>query len=122
MTMTSFAVNTKFSSKQNVLVLATTNPILGVTKDDGKSKAAITNFYDYNKPGTDIVDQKMGKYSFELKSSKWTVAAFSCILDIAHVNDPTLSILNNNKTQKTHKSSLKLGIKDIFKNVTFSLL
>ena len=61
MTMTSFAVNTKFSGKQNVLVLATTNPILGVTKDDGKSKAAIIKFYDYNKGGTDKVDQKMGK-------------------------------------------------------------
>ena len=38
MTMTSYVTNTKSSGKQNVLVLATTNTILGVTKDDGKSK------------------------------------------------------------------------------------
>ena len=38
MTMTSYVTNTKSSGKQNVLVLATTNTILGVTKGDGKSK------------------------------------------------------------------------------------
>ena len=119
MTMTSLTVNTRTSGKQNVLVLATTNPIVGGTKDSSKSKAAYIKFCDYNRGCTDIVNEKMGKYSFEPKSSKWTVAAFSYILDIAHVNAPTLSILNSNKTQKIHKAPLKLGIKDIFKNVTF---
>ena len=49
MTMTSYVVNTKSSGKLNVLVLATANPILGVTKDDGKNKPAIIKFYDYTK-------------------------------------------------------------------------
>ena len=49
MTMTSYVVNTKSSGKRNVLMLATTDPILGITKDDGKSKPAIIKFYDFTK-------------------------------------------------------------------------
>ena len=108
MTMTSYVMNTKSSGKRNVLILATTNPILGVTKDDGKSKPAIINFYNYTKGGTAIFDQKMGKYSVKPKSSKWTVASFSYILDIARVNAATLSRLNDNKTSKTHKNEFFL--------------
>ena len=39
--VTSYAVNAKSSGKRKVLVLSTLNPILGLTKDDGKSKPAI---------------------------------------------------------------------------------
>jgi hypothetical protein len=67
MTMTSYVVNIKSPGKRNVLVLVTTNPILGVTKDDGKSKPAIIKFYDSTKGGTDIVDQKMGEILSETK-------------------------------------------------------
>lgn len=102
--MTSYVVNTKSSGKRNVLVLSTVNPILGVTKDDGKCKPAIIKFYDYTKGGTDIVDQKMGRYSVKPKSSKWTVAAFSYVLDVARVNATTLSILNHNGSPKTHSN------------------
>ena len=42
MRMTSYVVNTKSSGKRNVLVLATFNPVLGVTKDDRKNKPSIT--------------------------------------------------------------------------------
>ena len=82
MNMTSYVNNTKSSGKRNVLVLATANPILGVMKDDGKSKPAIIKFYDYTKGARDIVYQKMVKYSVKPKSSKVTVCAFSYILDI----------------------------------------
>ena len=61
--------------------------------------------YDYIKGGTDIVDQKMEKYLVKPKSSKWTVAAFSHILNIVFVNAATLSRLNNNKTPKMRKMS-----------------
>ena len=108
MTMTSYVVNTKSSGKRSVLVLATANPILGVTKDDGKSKPAIIKFYHYTKGGRDIVDQKMGKYSVKPKSSKWTVCAFSYILDITRVNAATLSRLNDNKSPKVHSNQLFL--------------
>ena len=33
-----YTVTTKSSVKRNALMLSTTNPILGVMKDDGKSK------------------------------------------------------------------------------------
>ena len=108
MTMTSYVVNTKASGKRNVLVLATANPILGVTKDDGKSKLAIIKLYDYTKGGTDIVHQKMGKYSVKPKSSKWTVFAFSYILDITRVNAATLSRLNDGKSPKAHSNQFFL--------------
>ena len=44
MKMTSYVVNTKSSGKRNVLVLATANPILGVSKDDRKSKPESQSF------------------------------------------------------------------------------
>ena len=71
-------------------MLSTLNPILGLTKDDGKSKPAVTKFYDFTKGGADIVDQIMGKHTVKPKSSKWTIAAFSYLLDVACVNASTL--------------------------------
>ena len=68
--VTSYVVKTKSSGKSNVLVLSTRNPILGLTKDDGKSKPAIIKFYDFTKGGTDIVDQIMEKNTVKPKSSK----------------------------------------------------
>ena len=38
-TTASYTVTTKSSVKRNVLMLSTTNPILGAMKDDGKSKS-----------------------------------------------------------------------------------
>ena len=63
------------------------------------------NFYDFTKGGTDIVDQIMGKHTVKPKSSKWTIAAFSYILDVACVNASTLSRMNNqNKPMQRSKS------------------
>ena len=62
-------------------MLSTLNPFLGLTKDDGKCMPAIIKFYDFTKGGTDIVDQIMGKHTVKLMSSKWTIAAFSYIID-----------------------------------------
>ena len=42
--VTSYVVNRKSSGKRNVLVLSTLNPILGLAKDDGKSKPPIIKF------------------------------------------------------------------------------
>ena len=94
MDITSYVVNRKSPKKRNVLVLSTTNLILGVTKDDGKQKPAFIKFYDCTLGGTDVVYQKMGNYSVKPKSSKWTIAAFSYILSGARVNATTLSRLN----------------------------
>ena len=45
----SYVVPTKSSGKRNVLLLSTVQPILGVTKDDGKKKPAIYKLYDLRK-------------------------------------------------------------------------
>lgn len=75
-------------------------PILGCTKDDGKKKPQLYKLYDFTKGGTDIIDQRMGKYSVKPKSNKWTVAAFSYILDTSRVNASTIWALNNEKQPK----------------------
>ena len=46
--------------KKNVILLSTALPILGITKDDGKSKLGIYKVYDFTKGRTDIIDQRMG--------------------------------------------------------------
>ena len=83
----------------NVLVL------LSVTKDDGKHKPAISKCYNYTKRRADIIDQKMGNYTVKPKSSRLTIAAFSCILDAAHVNAATLSRSNQKKFAKTRSTN-----------------
>ena len=87
---TLYVVHTKSSGEDNVLRLSTLNPILGLTKDDGKSKPAIIESYDFTKGGTDVVDQIIGKHNVKPKFSKWVIAAFSYILDVACVNASTL--------------------------------
>jgi hypothetical protein len=97
--LTSYTVKTS-KGKKNVLVMATVRPILGVTKDDGKKKPAIIKLYDFTKGGTDIVDQKIGFYSVKPKSRRWTIAAFSYILDTIRVNAGTIMALNTNTDAK----------------------
>ena len=45
--------------RKNVISLSTAPPILGITKDDGKSKLGIYKVYYFTKGGTDIIDQRM---------------------------------------------------------------
>ena len=59
----SYVVPTKSSGKRNVLLLSTVQPILGVTKDDGKKKPAIYKLYDFTKGGTDVMDHRIGAYT-----------------------------------------------------------
>ena len=71
--------------------------LLGVTKDDGKKKPATLKFYNFSKGGTDIVDQRIGNYSVSAMSRRWSMAAFSYILDTARVNSQTLYAINSGK-------------------------
>ena len=80
--------------KKNILLLATTLPLLGTTKDNGKKKLLQYKLYDFTKGGTDIIDQKMGFYTTKSKSHKWTITAFSYVLDMARVNASTIFALN----------------------------
>ena len=54
--------------EKNVILLFTAPPILGITKDDGKSKLGIYKVYDFTKGGTDIIDQRMEFYTCKLRS------------------------------------------------------
>ena len=72
----SYSVKSKSGGKKNVLMMTTTRPLLGKTKDDGKNKPALYKLYDFTKGGTDIVDQKIGSYTCKAKSSKWKMVAF----------------------------------------------
>ena len=106
--VTSYVANTKSSGKRNVLVLSTLNPILGLTKVNGKSNPAIIKFYDFF-CGTDIVDHIMGKHTVKPKSWKWMIAAFSYILDVACVNESTSSRMNNQNKPIQQSKSLEFG-------------
>ena len=70
-------------------------PLLPTTKDDNKSKLAIYKLYDFSKGGTDIIDQRMGFYSCKSESKRWTMSAFSYVLDTCRVNASTLYAMNN---------------------------
>ena len=70
--------------------LWTVPPLFATTKDDDKNKPAIYKQYDFSKGGTDIVDQRMEFYSCKLKSKRWTINAFFCVLDIYRVNASTI--------------------------------
>ena len=71
---------------KNVILLSTAPPILGITKDDEKSKLGIYKVYDFTKRGKDIINQRMGLYTCKPKSRKLTVTVFSYVIDMAHVN------------------------------------
>ena len=68
LTLTTYVVNTKSSGKKNIIVLSFMPPLLGLTKDDDKSKPAIIKLYDFTKGGTDIVDQRSAQNTTSTKS------------------------------------------------------
>ena len=95
--LNSWVTRTKTSGFKNVLLLSTVSPLLGVTKDDNKKKPAIYKLYDFTKGGTDIVDQRIGLYTCRTKSRRWTMSAFSYILDTCRVHAATVYALNHGK-------------------------
>ena len=99
----SYVVPTKSSGKRNVLLLSTVQPILGVTKDDGKKKPAIYKLYDFTKGGTDVMDHRIGTYTYKAKSNRWTLTAFSYILDVCRINASTVLAF---KKRLTHASKI----------------
>ena len=105
--ISSYAVKSSKGMK-NVLMLSTIEPILGTTIDDDKKKPALYKLYDFTKGGTDIVDQKIGSYSVKAKSRKWTMVAFSYLLDTVRINACTLFSLANND-DPTKKNAFDFG-------------
>ena len=68
------------------MILATVEPLLGITIDDKKQKPAIIKLHDFTKHETDIIDQKMGFYSVKTKSRQWTTVSLAYLLDTIRVN------------------------------------
>jgi hypothetical protein len=94
-----------------VLALSSVPALLGTTKDDNKNKPALLKFYDFTKGGTDIVDQRIGTYTTNSKSNRWTWTAFSYIVDTARVNAQTLhSHVNNINPRKTNSFDFALQL------------
>ena len=75
---------------KNVLLLSTVQPLLGVTKDDDKAKPAIYKLYDFTKGGTDVADLRIASSSAKPKSNRWSMVAFSYIIDETRVNANTV--------------------------------
>ena len=105
--LSSYVVKNK-KGKKCVLMLATVEPLLGVTKDDRKKKPALYKFYDFTKGGTDIVDQKMGSYTVKPKNRRWVMVAFSYLLDTIRVNSSTVFALTK-KTDPKKVNSFEYG-------------
>ena len=79
-------------------------PLFATTKDDNKSKLAISKLYNFSKGGTDIIGQKMGFYSCKSKSKRWTMDAFLYVLDLCQVNASTIYAMNNDLQPQNIKS------------------
>ena len=93
--LTSYVVKTKSKGKKNIIILSSFPSVQGVTKDE-KKKPQIFKFYDFSKGGTDLIDQRTGKYTTSIKSNKWTKKAICFMLDVARTNSQTIFALNQN--------------------------
>ena len=85
------------------------HPILETAKDNLRLKPAIYKLYDYTKGGTDIIDQRMNFYSSKAKSRRWTMTAFSYVLDTCRVNASTAIALNQS-IEPRNTNSFDFGI------------
>ena len=66
--LSTYTTKSKLKARKNVLVLSIMKPLMGIT--------AIIKFYDFTKGGTDVMDQKISKYSCKLLTHCWTMIHF----------------------------------------------
>ena len=102
--LTSYVVSSSKKKKKNIIVLATGEPILGVTIDDEKQKPAIMKLYDFTNGETGIIDQKMVIYSVTTKSRRWAIASLGYLLDTIYVNTCSVYAMNNGLDPKKQNS------------------
>ena len=69
-----------------------------------KGSPLFTNYTNFQKSETDIIDQKMGFYSCKSKSKRWTMNAFSYVSDPCRVNASTIYAMNNDLQHRNIKS------------------
>ena len=79
-----------------MLLLSTRKPISGTTMDD-KIKVTLCKFYGFTKGDIDKVGQRMSFYTCKFKPHKWSMVAFSYIVDMTRMNSSTPFALNENR-------------------------
>ena len=102
--MCTYTTKSKSKGKKNVLVLSTMRPLMGITRDDGKQKPAIIKFYDFTKGGTDVMDQKISKYSCKLLTHRWTMIHFFFLMDTIRCNAMVLHAVKHKKPLRKSNS------------------
>ena len=68
------------SGKKNVIVLSIMHDSVKVANDQRK-KLQIHSMYDHKKAGVDVVHLLPTSHSTRIKSKRWTINAFTFILD-----------------------------------------
>ena len=96
------------------MILTTTVPILGRTKDDGKRKPAIYKRYDYGKCGVDIVDQHFAQKTVRMKSNRWTTNVCKYFFNMLKFLQELVSFLEINKIKQ---SKMKTTYSWFFQNI-----
>ena len=93
----SYTTKSKSKGKKSVLVLSTMLSLMGITRDGEKLKPAFIKFYDFIKGGTDILDQKIFRYSCKSVTRMWTMVHFFFLLDTIRCNALTMYAIKYGK-------------------------
>lgn len=75
-----------YVTKKNMAVLLISSQHHFPYDDPVSNKPEIIDYYNYNKGGVDALDEKCTKYSTSRRTSRWPMAIFFRILDIASAN------------------------------------
>jgi len=92
----SWVTNTK-SGPKNIMIITTTCPIIGKTKDDNMEKPALYKRYDFAMGGTDRCDQLSESKTVRIKSRRWTLSPLCYMLDVSRVNARTVGLLQGGR-------------------------
>ena len=85
----SYVVKTSKCKKKCNLVIYRSSDFRHHKRCSEKQIRGIHKMYDFTKGGTDIIDQRMGFYTYKPKSRKWTTTVFSYVIDKACVTSST---------------------------------
>ena len=96
--------------KKKCVVAFNSRTTLAATHDDAKKKPQIYKVCNFTKRVTDIIDQRPQYYTCKVKGNRWTIAAFSYILENSLINASTILALNN-KDDLLKVNSLYFGWK-----------
>ena len=71
---------------------------MGITRDDGNQKSPIIKIYDFNKVGTDILDQKKSKYLSKSATYRRAMVHFFFLMNTIHCNAVTMCAIKHGKS------------------------